>query len=825
MRGNIAWKIFIAIMVFPSLVFASKAPDDFKKTKILDKAYRIRIPFIENRGQIESDNVSFYAKTFGGTLFVERDGTLTYSLTSKDRRSVVIKEVLTGKEIKIEGLEPSPTRISYFKGNDKTKWKSNIPSYGSITLGEVYEGIELTLRAYGNNVEKLFTVLPGENPETIKIKLQGAKGLEVNEAGELELITELGPVKFTKPVAYQEIDGKRIEIAAAYSIQNSAKIIPQSAIQNPKSYSYGFKIGDFNKDYPLIIDPLLASTFIGGGGADKGYSIALDVSGNIYVVGETADAVTDYPVTAGVHDLAHNGGNDVFVTKLNSIMTTLLASTYIGGSGNDAGKSIALDGSANVYVVGETADAGTDYPVTAGVHDLAHNGNNDVFVTKLDSILTTLSASTLIGGTGDDYGRSIALAGENVYLAGYAGTAYPTTAGAHDEIHNGDNDVFVTKLDSILTSLWASTFIGGSGNDAGRSIALDGSQNVYVTGEAESGYPTAGNPYDSSHNNNKDVFVSKLNGTLTNLSASTFIGGSGNDTGYSIALDGSQNVYVTGEAVGGYPITSGVHDESYNAGIDVFVSKLDSMLSTGTAGAGTSSSSSTITSTSTSTSTTASTTTTAATTTAGPTTTTVPSGTTTSSSLTTTTVHANAGTIIIYNYCKLCEDNLDISVTNLLAGYKYEGLGNISCFGCSADFYDVPPGLISIKYECQSGGESEEETFRAGKTVLLLPRRTMELNYSCIVEEIKRDLCPSLQIYGEHSEEVKLLRYYSDNVLSTTPEGQEIIKLYYEWRPVIATMIEEDEEFRSNVKELIDEALKLFKEDRRIDPLLINEVK
>ena len=221
----ILWKIVVVItimlMLFPALVFASKSPDDAHKAKIVNKAYRMSVPFIENRGQLGSDKVSFYANTFGGTLFVEKGGVLTYSLPDKDHRAVVLKEIITDKKITIEGLNTSPTKVNYFKGNDKTTWKTNIPSYESVSLGEIYKGIDLTLRAFGNNVEKRFTVLPHENPEIIKIKLQGAKRLDVNEKGELEVITELGAVKFTKPLAYQEINGKKVEVNVSYKIQGS----------------------------------------------------------------------------------------------------------------------------------------------------------------------------------------------------------------------------------------------------------------------------------------------------------------------------------------------------------------------------------------------------------------------------------------------------------------------------------------------------------------------------------------------------------------------------------------------------------------------------
>ena len=119
----------IVISLFPVLVFASKTPIDNQKSKILKKTSRIQIPFIENKGQIVNKDVSFYAKTLGGTLFVEKNGTLTYSLLLENKGSIVIKEIITNKKIKVTGLETSPTMINYFKGNDKSKWKTNIPSY------------------------------------------------------------------------------------------------------------------------------------------------------------------------------------------------------------------------------------------------------------------------------------------------------------------------------------------------------------------------------------------------------------------------------------------------------------------------------------------------------------------------------------------------------------------------------------------------------------------------------------------------------------------------------------------------------------------------
>jgi len=479
------------------------------KREILNKVYTLKIPFIENKGQIKDESVRYYAKTFGGTVFITKDGKLVYSLPKFEKKEKVkgwvIKEGLVGASISnVKGEEEAVTKVSYFKGKDPSNWKRNISTYNLISLGEVYKGIELKLKAYGKNVEKLFYVKAGADPESIKIKIEGAKSLRVNEAGELEVETGLGVIKFTKPSAYQEINGKRVDVAAAYTL-----------LSNPQ-YVYGFNVGSYDKKETLIIDPLLASTFIGGGDWDCGRSIALDGGGNVYITGETCSS--DYPTTLGAYDESHNGRCDVFVSKLDSSLSTLLASTSIGGGDDDYGYSIALDedGDGNVYITGETCSS--DYPTTSGAYDESFNYGRDVFVSKFNSSLSNLLASTFIGGSNDEQGYSIALDGDgNVYITGYTDSSdYPTTPGAYDESFNVGDDVFVSKLDSSLSSLLASTFIGGSHGDGGRSIALDGDGNVYITGETwSSDYSTTPGAYDESYNGSNDVFVSKLDSNLS----------------------------------------------------------------------------------------------------------------------------------------------------------------------------------------------------------------------------------------------------------------------------------------------------------------------
>ncbi|RKX62260.1 MAG: hypothetical protein DRP41_07475, partial [Thermodesulfobacteriota bacterium] len=290
---------------------------------------------------------------------------------------------------------------------------------------------------------------------------------------------------------------------------------------------------------------------------------------------------SDYPTTSGAYDESHNGYYDVFVSRLNSSLSSLLSSTFIGGSDDEYGYSIALDRGGNVYITGETYSS--DYPTTSGAYDESFNGDEDVFVSRLNSSLSNLLSSTFIGGSSYDYGYCIALdGGGNVYITGETESSdYPTTSGAYDESFNGDDDVFVSKLNSSLSTLLASTFIGGSGGDYGYSITLDGSGNVYVTGYTKSSnYPTTSGAYDEGYNGGSDVFVSRLNSSLSTLLASTFIGGSDDDRGYCIALDRGGNVYITGYTHSSdYPTTSGAYNESYNGGGDVFVSRLNSNLS------------------------------------------------------------------------------------------------------------------------------------------------------------------------------------------------------------------------------------------------------
>jgi len=332
-----------------------------------------------------------------------------------------------------------------------------------VNLGEVYKGIELSLKAYGDNVEKLFCVKPGASPEFIKVQLDGSKSLRVNQDGQLVAETELGPVKFTKPIAYQEIDGKRVAVAVEYCIQGSGIEGTESrgaGEQGGRNPTYCFTVASYDRTNDLIIDPLLTSTFLGGSDGEWGNSLAIDQGGNVYVTGFEISG--DFPTTAGAYDeLGY--GEDAFISKFNSDLTSLLASTCLGGGQRDEGYSLAIGNSGDVYVTGYTWSPG--FPVTTkpDAYDIEHNGDNDVFVSILSGDLTTLIASTFLGGTSADSGECLALdAYGGVWVTGYTQSIdFPTSSLAYKTVSNGYRDVFVSHLENELRVLSASTYLGG----------------------------------------------------------------------------------------------------------------------------------------------------------------------------------------------------------------------------------------------------------------------------------------------------------------------------------------------------------------------------
>jgi hypothetical protein len=322
---------------------------------------------------------------------------------------------------------------------------------------------------------------------------------------------------------------------------------------------------------------LIYSTYLGGSDRDQGEGIAVDQSGNTYIMGGTWSS--DFPTIAGAVDTVINGGDDVFASKLNSSGSALVYSTYLGGSGSDYGDGIALDTAGNAYITGYTESA--NFPTTAGAYDTTFNGD-DVFVSKLNTSGSMLVYSTYLGGSDFDWGCGIVVdTVGNAYITGYTRSSdFPTTTGAFDNTFNGefnaDWDGFVSKLNASGTALVYSTYLGGSGEDFGWGITLDIAGNAYITGETySSNFPTTASAFDQIFDGGfDDGFVSKLNASGSSLVYSTYLGGSGGEYGSGIAVDNAGNAYITGYTQSSdFPTSAGAYDTTFNGGRDVFVSK------------------------------------------------------------------------------------------------------------------------------------------------------------------------------------------------------------------------------------------------------------
>jgi hypothetical protein len=325
---------------------------------------------------------------------------------------------------------------------------------------------------------------------------------------------------------------------------------------------------------------LLYAGYIGGNERELGSGIAVDAAGNAFVSGLTNSTQATFPATVGP-DLTHNGDFDAFVAKVRADGAALLYAGYIGGSAYDYASGIAQDGAGNAYVTGITTSDQTTFPVMVGP-DLTHNGGNDAFVAKVRADGVTLLYAGFIGGSAYDYGRGIAVDGAgNAYVTGDTDSTqvtFPVTVGPDLTFNGGTYDAFVANVQAGGAALLYAGYIGGSESDEGHAIALDAAGNAYVTGRTfstQATFPVTRGP-DLTYNGGYDAFVAKVRAGGAALGYAGFIGGSFDEYGQGIAVDGARNAYVAGTTYSSqatFPATVGP-DLTYNGQADAFVAKV-----------------------------------------------------------------------------------------------------------------------------------------------------------------------------------------------------------------------------------------------------------
>lgn len=503
------------------------------------------VPFIENQGQ-HPPEVLFYAETFTGTFFLMRDGGMWLAVPSKDNtdnRAQVIEQTLVAQKASLpRGLRKSNTQVHLSLGPDARKWRSNVPAFDVVTMGEVYDGIELRLAARSRNVEQLYFVHAEADPTHIRMRVEGAKAV-TGKDGDLDLHTAAGNLSLSKPVAYQDIDGVRHSVEVAYVVTQDG---------------YGFSLGPYDRSKELIIDPLLDATYLGGSGSEAVLDMVVHpTNGHVYVAGRTNSA------SFGSQDEILDD-TQAYVARLSSDLTELLAIHFMGGAGVETAQRIAIfpEGSlqAGKLVVAGSTDS-TDWPDFD--FGFGPPGGDSLFIGSFDVNLQAPLLRWVSGARQDRFG-DLAIHPTNfqIYLAGETNsTDFPGTTDGFQPANAGIFDAFVARFGPNLQELLQATYLGGSdGSEVTVSILLaDGA--VYVKGRTNSVddwvFSTA--PQPNLGGGIEDLFAAKLDEALTGATMVTFLGGNGfEETKNSRIVVTSSGVYISGITSSDGPGTTGI---------------------------------------------------------------------------------------------------------------------------------------------------------------------------------------------------------------------------------------------------------------------------
>jgi len=545
---------------------------------------KIPLYFIPNEGQAEK-NVLFYAKTSSYTLWLTKEGLVfdstrrikkesTESIIQNPRyknspevvkyerdvsRLVFVNANRSPEAIPVENTEH---KVNYFRGNDKSKWRTNIQTSGAVLFRELYPNINLKVYGFERQIEYDFVVKPGGDISDISFVYTGVKKTRIDAVGNLVVQTEFGQLAHAKPVSYQLIEGKKLKIKAEF--------------KEMENNTYGFRCVEYNQNYDLIIDPvvLVYSTYLGGSNSDSTHGIAVDSQDAVYVTGTTLSG--NFPAQNPIQGSFGGGSCDAFITKINSTGSGLIYSTYLGGYNRDVGIGIAVDSNGAVYVAGNTDSV--NFPTKNPIQGSFGGGSWDVFIAKINSSGSALIYSTYLGGSDLDklYQGTAVDSNGAVYITGFTDSSnFPTRNPIQGSFGGGLYDAFIAKIKPSGGSLIYSTFLGGSGSDSGLNLALDSECAVYITGSTDSSnFPTK-NPIQGSFGGSYDAFISKINSSGSAFVYSTYLGGSDSEEGYDIAVDSQNSVYVTGPTRSvNFPIQNPIQGK-IAGGSDAYITKIN----------------------------------------------------------------------------------------------------------------------------------------------------------------------------------------------------------------------------------------------------------
>ncbi len=585
---------------------------------------QLPLVFEPNQGQA-SEPIQYLVRHGQALTAFASDG-----VTTKVAGSQITMTLKDAAPQQFRGAEQLASTSNYFLGSDPSRWQTGVPNFRSLIAASVYPGIDL--KYYGTNLptgrqgaqlEHDFVVSPGADASQIAFSFTGQDSLSLDQAGNLVLTADNEELRLNAPITYQTDGASKHTVPSHFELHDDTVRIAVA--------------DSYDRTKPLVIDPTLVyATYLGGSGSDFGRKVVVDSSGNAYVTGETAStdfvtsapyqgsfgggskdafvtklnasgtavvystylggssedyalgitvdgsgnayvtgdtSSTDFPVASAYQGSHAGGGNDVFITKLNSAGSGLVFSTYLGGTGDDKNRMVALDGSDNVYLTGYTASS--DYP-TAAAYQSTIGGFYDGYVTALNAAGTALIYSTYLGGIGSDTGYDLTVSsGGNAYVIGSTeSTDFPVQSAYQAAYGGGTQDAILAKFDSSGT-LNFSTFLGGTLDDYGRGIAIDGSEDIYLAGLTKSTNFPVQNAHQPVASGNYDAFVTKMDTNGTGLSYSTYLGGSGEDNGLGIGVTTGNEAYVTGYTDSTDLPTILPYQSALSGGSDILMAKFD----------------------------------------------------------------------------------------------------------------------------------------------------------------------------------------------------------------------------------------------------------
>ncbi len=609
------------------------APGDFASDPPIPKAHplaELDLSFIANKGQLDEE-VRFHVRAEDQMIWLS-PGHLTLGRTLPGGVIEVLEMrfLNTQADVPMEGRDRLQGVANFYNGNDPDDWLEGVPTYGSVAQVGLYPGIDQLFLGSGGKLKSELRVAPGADPSVVRMQYSGAASMDLASNGDLLMTAASGVWRESAPVVFQDIEGHRVDIPASFKLLGEGEV--------------GFDIGAYDTAYELVIDPtfhystylggqdseaglsialdpshqahicgntrsldfplvnevqsanqgdleffaaklnptgtaLVYSTYIGGSSRELGASIALDAQGNAYCVGWTASS--NFPTTPGVFQPAYSGSpDDAAIFKLGPT-GALLASTYLGGFGDDQPEGLALSDQGEVFVVTNTSSS--TFPTT-GISP-AHSGIWDVAVTKLSSNLAgPLIYSRFVGGSAYEEGTDIAVDAQgNAYVVGRTQSSdYPIfPAGTvYDPVYDGADTAFLTKLDPTGASLVYSTFLDGISPrfEAPLKLAVDDTGIAYVSAPTEGGlgFPPTPGAYASAIAGDVDAVVMKVRADGTGLFFSTFLGGSDEDQPRDIQVDANGKVFVTGNTSSSdFPLQNAISG-SLSGTQDGFIAQLSS---------------------------------------------------------------------------------------------------------------------------------------------------------------------------------------------------------------------------------------------------------